>query len=129
MAKYLIENEKYIIRPIEDGDKEQVKNLIRENRFMKKLWERESMGDLVDSVIQSVYVESDSSYCIVSKDTGAFCGYMEISPEKSEDDEGELSIRLLDNVNMYEIMKILGDVFKEIGHEDTKSLTIQYMFD
>jgi uncharacterized metal-binding protein len=35
MEKCNIENEKYIIRRVEEGDKEQVKNLIRENRFMK----------------------------------------------------------------------------------------------
>lgn len=129
MAKYFIKNEKYVIRPIEDGDKEQVTNLIRENKYMKRLWHLENRGGVVDSVIQSVYMESDSSYCIVSKETGTFCGYMEISPAKNPGEEGELAIRLLDEVDMCEIMKILGDVFKEIGHGSEKSITIQYTFD
>jgi hypothetical protein len=87
------------------------------------------MSELMDSVIQRVYVDLDSSYCIVSKETGSFCGYMEISLEDSMDEEGELSIRLIDEADMYEIMQILGDVFKRIGHEEAKSLTIQYSFD
>lgn len=53
---------------------------------------------------------------------------MEISPEK-DSDEGELSIRLLDNADMYEVMKILGDVFKELGYKEAKNITIQYEFD
>lgn len=129
MDRYFIENEKYIIRPIETEDKEQVANLIRENKYMNRLWHLENMGDVFDSVIQSVYMESDSSYCIVSKETGDFCGYMEISPGKETNEEGELAIRLTDKVDMCEFMNILGDVFKEIGHGSEKNITLQYTFD
>lgn len=126
---YVIENEKYLIRPIEAGDKEQVKALILENKYMKRLWNLENMQDIAESVIQSVYIESDSGHSIISKATGEFCGYMEISPEKEVDEEGELSLRLTDAADMYEIMKILGDVFKKIGHGTEKNITIQYTFD
>ena len=86
------------------------------------------MKDIADSVIESVFMDSDSTYCIFLKESDEFCGYMEINPEK-DSDEGELSIRLLDNADMYEVMKILGDVFKELGYKEAKNITIQYEFD
>lgn len=128
MARYLVENEKYLIRPIEDGDKDQVKNVICENKYIKRLMSLEKLADSMDSVIQSVYLESDSSYCIISKDTGAFCGYMDINSE-GDSDEGEFSISLSDEVNICEIMAIIGDVFKALGYSSKKSITLQYSFE
>ena len=94
MAKYSVENEKFVIRPIEEKDKEQVKALLKENKYLKRLWSLDKMKDIADSVIESVFIDSDSTYCIFLKESDAFCGYMEISPEK-DSDEGELAIRLL----------------------------------
>ena len=34
MAKYSVENEKFVIRPIEEKDKEQVKALLKENKYL-----------------------------------------------------------------------------------------------
>lgn len=129
MAKYHIENEKYLIRPIEESDFEQVKTLIKSNKFMSTLFSMEGMGDVAESVLQSMYVDSDSSYCIILKETGAFLGHAEISPEQSGDDEGELAVRLIDEADVEEIMKIFGDIFKEIGHKAAKNIRIQYSFE
>ena len=128
MAKYVIENEKFVIRPIEEKDKEQAKALLKENKYLKRLWSLDKMKDIAGSVIESVFMDSDSTYCIFLKESDEFCGYMEINPEK-DSDEGELSIRLLDNADMCEVMKILGDVFKELGYKEAKNITIQYEFD
>lgn len=129
MAKYYIENEKYLIRPIEESDFEQVRTLIKSNKFMSKLFGMEGMGDVAESVLQSVYMDSDSSYCIISKDSGAFLGHAEISPEHDNANEGELAVSLCDEADIEELMKILGDIFKEIGRKTTKNITVQYSFD
>jgi hypothetical protein len=127
MKRYFFENEKYGIRPIEENDKEQVKNLIKNNRFMGSFWTRdESMTELVDTVVQNVYINADSSFSIISKETGNLCGHIEISPENGDEEEGELSISLLDTTEMDEIMQIIAEVFKKKGHAKAKSITIQY---
>ena len=64
MAKYVIENEKFVIRPIEEKDKEQAKALLKENKYLKRLWSLDKMKDIADSVIESVFMDSDSTYCI-----------------------------------------------------------------
>lgn len=125
---FLIENENFVIRPIEENDKEQVKLLVKENRFLKKLWNSEPLKDIADSVIERVFLDPKSIYGIISKETNKFCGYMEISPEK-DCDEGELSIRLLDEADMCEVMKILGGVFEVLGYKEAKNITIEYSFE
>ena len=35
-----------------------------------------------ESIFESVFMESGGSYCVISKISGEFSGYIEISPQK-----------------------------------------------
>ena len=124
---YHIETEKYIIRRICEGDIEEVKVLLMENKYLSILWSSSLLSEeRLEELIRNMYLNNETSYCVVNRKTGQFCGYMEIRPE---DEEGELSIRLKEDADMYEIIELFGKVLKDIGSENKKNLTIQYSFE
>lgn len=124
---YHIETEKYIIRRICEGDIEEVKVLLMENKYLRILWSSSLLSDeRLEELIRNLYLNNETSYCVVNRKTDQFYGYMEIRPENKE---GEFSIRLKEDADMYEIIELFGKVLKGIGNENQKNLTIQYSFD
>ncbi len=67
------------------------------------------------------------SYCVINKDTGAFCGFVSMT---SEDDEGEFSVRMEENVDIDDVMEIFGEMLKKVAPSDGETnLTVQYCFE
>lgn len=122
-----IKTEKYVIRNMSEKDFEDVKELLKENEYLGRLWSAELLpDDRLDELIRGLYINRDSSYGIIEKQTGIFCGYMSINVNEHE---GELSVRMRDNVDMSEVMELFGEVLKSIAPADQKNLTIQYCFE
>ena len=101
---------------------------MRENKFFNKIWSSKFIDEMDESIFESVFIESGGSYCVISKISGEFSGYIEISPQK-DGDEGELSVRLSDSTNMKEVIELFGSVFEKIGYKEAKNLTLEYYFD
>lgn len=122
-----IKAEKYVIRNMSEKDFEDVKELLKENEYLGRLWSAELLpDDRLDELIRGLYINRDSSYGIIEKQTGSFYGYMSIN---ANEHEGELSVRMRDNVDMSEVMELFGEVLKSIAPADQKNLTIQYCFE
>jgi len=43
--------------------------------------------------------------------------------------EGEISVRMRNGVDMYEVLEILGKVLKQIGPAEQKNFSMQYCFE
>lgn len=122
-----IQTEKYIIRNVSENDFEDVKALLKENEYLGRLWSAELLpDDRLDELIRNLYINRDSSYGIIECQTGIFCGYMSIN---ANEQEGELSVRMRENVDMSEVMGLFGEVMKSIAPAEKKNLTIQYCFE
>ncbi len=122
-----IETEKYIIRQINEGDMEDLKALLKENKYLAKLWIAPMMTEEhIEDIIKSVYIMGKDNYCIIDKQSGKFCGYMSAM---SGETDGELSIRLCDDIDMSDVIQVFGMVLKDVGPVHQKNLTIQYNFE
>ena len=122
-----IETEKYIIRQINENDMEDLKALLKENKYLAMLWTAPRMTEEdIEYIIKSVYITGKDNYCIIDKQSGKFCGYMSAM---SGETDGELSVRLRDDTDMGDVIHLFGMVLKDVGPLHQKNLTIQYNFE
>lgn len=127
MEAFVVESEKYIIRPVEEKDFEDIKVLLKENEYLGMLWSVPLLSeDRLDDLVRSLYIVMDRNYCVVDKTTNEFCGHMSILHEGRE---GEFSVRMRKHVDMYEVVELFGKVLKQIGPVEEKNLTMQYSFE
>lgn len=124
MTGHYIDTEKFYIRAIQEADMEQVTAVINNTKFAK-LFKNSGDIELQDTIMQKVYLESQTSYCIF--DNGdRFMGYISVNPE---DDEGEVSVRLADMTDIEMIMEIMVAVYKKLGIKASQNFTVDYAFD
>ncbi len=124
---YEIETKRYRTRLVREEDFEAVKALIKKNKYIGKLWNVEALSEECKAdIVRSVYMNKDS-YCVVDKETGAFCGFVSMT---FEDDEGEFSVRMEENVSLDDVMEIFGEMLKKVAPSDRETnLTVQYCFE
>lgn len=127
MDIYMVETEKYIVRNLCENDFEDVKALLKENEYLGMLWSTEMLPeDRLDELVRRLYINRDNGYSVVNKKTGEFLGHMSITKNERE---GELSVRMKQSVDMYEVVELFGKILKLIGPAEQKNLTIQYCFE
>ena len=121
-----VETKNYYVRRVEDADFEKMKELLLENEYLNKLWHASlrSESDLID-FISNFYIKLET-YCIVEKETEKFCGIISSS---ENDNEGELSVRMMDGINLDEILSIFSSMLKTNMPQGQKNLTIEYSFE
>ena len=74
---YHIETEKYTIRRICESDCEDVKRLLMENKYLSILWSSSLLSEeRLEELIRNLYLNNETSYCVVNRKSGQFCGYM-----------------------------------------------------
>lgn len=124
---YNVESKKYVTRLLVEDDFQDVKNLIKKNKYLGILWNTNAVSEEhLDELIRAVYIKNDS-YCVVDKQTGKFCGFISMT---HEDNEGELSVRMEEHVDMDEVMELFGEMIKRVAPTDGETnLTIQYCFE
>ena len=124
---YSVESEKYLIRNITESDFDDMKSLLKENEYLGMLWSAELLpDDRLDDLVRRLYINMDNSYAVVEKYSNKFCGHMSILVS---DREGELSVRMRENVDMFEVLGLFGKVLKDVGPTEQKNLTVQYCFE
>ena len=127
MEIHSVESEKYVVRRINENDFEDVKALLKENEYLGRLWSVPLLSEgHLDDLIRNLYIKPENGYAVIDKRTEKFNGYMSIM---QDDYEGELSVRMRENVDMYEVLELFGKVLKGIGPAGQKNLTIQYSFE
>ena len=120
-----VESEKYIIREMNEKDFDDVKVLLQENEYLNMIWGIPYRSqERLDEFIKCIFMVN--AYCVMEKKSGVFCGYMSIMTENKG---GEISVRMRNNVNLYEVLEILGWVLKQIGPTEQKNFSMQYCFE
>lgn len=116
-----IETEKYYIRKIDEKDFEDVKTILLENEYLNRLWKLSLMSEeSFDDFISNCYIKLEDE-CIIDKETGIFCGIISYREDSSE---GELSVRMLDGMDLDEVMKLFAVILKNNDKKGRKNLTI-----
>lgn len=124
---YRVESEKYYIRTVTESDFEDMKALLKENEYLGMLWSAELLlNDKLDDLVKRLYINMENNYVVIEKSGNKFLGHMSILVSEQE---GELSVRMRENVDMFEVLGLFGKVIKEVGPEEQKNLTIQYCFE
>lgn len=124
---YRVESEKYFIRTITESDFEDMKALLKENEYLGTLWSVELLpDDKLDDLVKRLYINMENNYVVIEKSSNKFLGNMSILVNEQE---GELSVRMRENVDMFEVLGLFGKVIKEVGTTEQKNLTIQYCFE
>lgn len=121
------ESANYKIRPLVDSDFEEVKAIIKSSKYMGRLWDVEFLSENnLDDIVRDVFI-SEGCYAVLDKKTESFCGYLSSS---YEDGEGELAVRMKEDVGIDEVMELFGKILKEnaptVGNTN---LTIQYSYE
>lgn len=123
----------YILRDVVEGDFEQLKQMLLKNSYLKMLWNLPELSDgTADDIIKSVYMkqsedDSEKAYCIEDKETSEFIGYLSICMD--DDSEGELSIRLVEEADLQEIMGLFGKLLSQRIGGRQSNLTMQFCLD
>lgn len=124
---YGVESEKYFIRTVTESDFEDMKALLKENEYLGMLWSAELLpDDKLDDLVKRLYINMENNYVVIEKSSNKFLGHMSILVSEQE---GELSVRMRENVDMFEVLGLFGKVIKEVGPAEQKNLTIQYCFE
>ncbi len=124
---YRVESEKYYIRTVTESDFEDMKALLKENEYLGMLWSAELLpDDKLDDLVKRLYINMENNYVVIEKSGNKFLGHMSILVSEQE---GELSVRMRENVDMFEVLGLFGKVIKEVGPAEQKNLTIQYCFE
>lgn len=127
MEMNIIETEKYIVRPTSEKDFEDLKILLMENKYLSMLWSVSVLPEeRLDELVRNLYIKLDNNYSVIDKQTDSFCGHMSIMQDERE---GELSVRMREDVDMCEVLELFGKVLKNIDPAEQKNLTIQYCFE
>lgn len=120
-----VESEKYLVREMNENDFDDTKILLQENEYLNMIWGIPYRSqDRLDEFIKHIFMMN--AYCVIEKDSGAFCGYMSIMTKNKE---GEISVRMRNGVDMYEVLGILGKVLKQVGPVEQKNFSMQYCFE
>ena len=123
---YIAETNKYCVRPIEEKDFEDVRNLLKTNEYLGLLWSTDVMPeDKLDEFVRRIYMRQ-GTYCVMDKETNAFCGYISLLTNEFD---GELSVRMMGDMDVSEIMGMFGKVLENHVPAKHKNLTIQYSFE
>lgn len=124
---YRVESEKYFIRTVTESDFEDMKALLKENEYLGMLWSAELLpDDKLDDLVKRLYINMENNYVVIEKSSNKFLGHMSILVSEQE---GELSVRMRENVDMFEVLGLFGKVIKEVGPAEQKNFTIQYCFE
>ena len=124
---YRVESEKYYIRTVTESDFEDMKALLKENEYLGMLWSAELLpDDKLDDLVKRLYINMENNYVVIEKSGNKFLGHMSILVSEQE---GELSVRMRENVDIFEVLGLFGKVIKEVGPAEQKNLTIQYCFE
>lgn len=124
---YRVESEKYFVRNANESDFEDMKALLKENEHLGMLWSADILpDDKLDDLVRRLYINLENSYVVINKNSNEFLGHMSILVS---DREGELSVRLREKVDMFEVLVLFGEVLKDVGPRANKNLTIQYSFE
>lgn len=120
------ETNKYLVRHTKESDFDKIKELVKGNEYLSLLWSADfRTEERLDQLIKDIYMRQ-GSYCVVDKQSGNFCGNISFL---NDDNEGELSVRMMDEMDLKEIMNLFADVLEKNSREGHKNFTIQYTFE
>ncbi len=122
-----IETENYKLRALTDDDFEDVKAVVKKSKFLGKLWDVDFLSDeMLDNLVKDIFIANDN-FGVINKQTGELYGIASIT---NEDNEGELSVRMKENVSMDEVVGIFAGMLKKVAPtEGGTNLTIEYSFE
>ena len=120
------ETNKQLIRETEENDYEKVKELVMGNEYLALLWGAEyRTEERLEQLIKDIYMRP-GSYCVIDKQNGNFCGSISYM---IDDNEGELSVRMMEEMDVKEIMNLFAELLGKNSKERHKNFTIQYTFE
>ena len=115
---YHIETEKYIIRRICESDCIDVKFLLLENKYLSMIWHSGLFSEeYLEQLIRRLYLNNETTYSVIERQTNQFCGYVEIQPER---EDGVLTIRLKEDADLYEIIELFWKNIKFIRSKNKR---------
>lgn len=122
-----VESANYKARKLIGSDFNDVKSIIKGSKYMGRLWKVPFLSEEnLDDIVREVFI-TDGCYAVIDKNTEAFCGYLSTS---YEDGEGELAVRMKDDVGIDEVMELFGKIIKDNAPTGgSTNLTIQYSYE